>query len=80
MGRPTSNPKTERLEIRLTQEQLNILNQCAQNLGVTKTVVLLLGLGFVKEGLDISPDVVYRKISNLPDSLQSAGRVNRKKE
>lgn len=79
-GRPTSNPKTERLEIRLTQEQLNTLNQCTQNLGVTKTVVLLLGLGLVKEGLDISPDVIYRKISDLTDLQQIGSRINRRKE
>ena len=79
-GRPTSNPKTERLEIRLTQEQLNTLNQCAHNLGVTKTVVFLLGLGLVKEGLDISPDVIYRKISDLTNLQQMSGRTNRKKE
>ena len=79
-GRPTNNPKTERLEIRLTQEQLNALNQCTQNLGVSKTEVLLLGLGLVKEGLDISPDVIYQKISNLIDSQQISGRTNRKKE
>lgn len=43
-GRPTDNPKNIRLEIRLNEEQNNILKECCDKLGMTKTNILIKGL------------------------------------
>lgn len=43
-GRPTDSPKNIRLEIRLNEEQNNILKECCDKLDMTKTNVLIKGL------------------------------------
>lgn len=43
-GRPTDNPKNIRIEIRLNEEQNNILKECCDKLSMTKTDVLIKGL------------------------------------
>ncbi len=45
MGRPKSeNPKNVRLEIRLTQEQSDMLTKCAEDMNITKTDVIVKGI------------------------------------
>ena len=51
-GRPTSNKKTERLEIRLAPDELALMQECADRLGVTKTDVINKGVKLVKAELD----------------------------
>ena len=51
-GRPTSNKKTERLEIRLTPEEAQDLQECAVRLNVSKTEVINKGVQLVKAELD----------------------------
>lgn len=51
-GRPTSNKKTERLEIRLTPEEAQELQFCADRLGISKTDVINRGVQLVKAELD----------------------------
>ena len=51
-GRPTSNKKTERLEIRLTPEEAQDLQECADRLNVSKTDVINKGVQLVKAELD----------------------------
>lgn len=52
-GRPKAdNPKNIRLEIRLTQEQNKLLEECAEKLNTTKTEVINKGIVLVKEELD----------------------------
>lgn len=51
-GRPTNNKKTERLEIRLAPDELALMQECADKMGVTKTVVINKGVQLVKEQLD----------------------------
>ena len=51
-GRPTSNKKTERLEIRLTPEEAQDLQECADRLNVSKTEVIIKGVQLVKAELD----------------------------
>jgi hypothetical protein len=51
-GRPTSNKKTERLEIRLTPEEAQDLQECADRLNVSKTEVINKGVQLVKAELD----------------------------
>lgn len=52
IGRPTSNKKTERLEIRLTPEEAQDLQECADRLNVSKTEVINKGVQLVKAELD----------------------------
>lgn len=52
IGRPTSNPKTERLEIRLTPDEAHDLQECAERLKVSKTEVINRGVRLVKSELD----------------------------
>lgn len=51
-GRPTANKKTERLEIRLTPDEAQILQECADKLHLTKTEVINKGVQLVKMELD----------------------------
>ena len=48
----TNNPKNVRLEIRLTQEENNLLTECAKELNTTKTDVINKGIQLVKKELD----------------------------
>ncbi len=52
MGRPTSNKKTERLEIRLAPNELALIQECADRLGITKTDAINMGVKLVKAELD----------------------------
>ena len=51
-GRPTSNKKTERLEIRLTPDELKLIEECAKVINVSKTDVINKGIGLVKAEID----------------------------
>lgn len=51
-GRPTTNKKTERLEIRLTPDELKLLDECSQTLNVSKTEVINKGVKLVKAEID----------------------------
>ncbi len=44
MGRPTENPKTKRLEIRISDDEKQKLEYCVKVMGRTKTDILILGL------------------------------------
>ncbi len=51
-GRPTTNKKTERLEIRLTPDEAQLLMECAERLQISKTAVINKGVRMVKAKLD----------------------------
>lgn len=51
-GRPTSNKKTERLEIRMTPDEAQLLQECADKLEVSKTEVIVKGIRLVKAELE----------------------------
>lgn len=52
-GRPKSdNPKNVRLEIRLTQNENELLEECSEKLNTTKTEVIKMGIRFVKEEIN----------------------------
>ena len=51
-GRPTVNKKTERLEIRLAPDELALIQECADKLGVTKTDAINQGIRLLKNQLD----------------------------
>ncbi len=47
----TDNPRNVRLEIRLTQSENDMLNDCAKQLETTKTNVIIKGIEKVSESL-----------------------------
>lgn len=51
-GRPTSNKKTERLEIRMTKDELKDLQDCSERMKISKTEVINKGVQLVKAELD----------------------------
>lgn len=51
-GRPTSNKKTERMEVRLTPDEAQLLQECADSLGISKTEVINKGIRLVKAELE----------------------------
>lgn len=51
-GRPTDNKKTKRLEIRLTPQEAQDLQDCANRLEISKTEVINRGVQLIKAQLD----------------------------
>lgn len=51
-GRPTTNKKTERLEIRLTSDELALIQECADILKLSKTDVINRAIRLVKAEID----------------------------
>ena len=51
IGRPTNNPKTHRLEIRLSDEDVELLTLCRLGTGLPKAEILRLGIRKVYEEL-----------------------------
>ncbi|MCI9333113.1 MAG: hypothetical protein HFG05_13260 [Oscillibacter sp.] len=49
---PIDNPKSVRLEIRMTEQQAQTLTECAERLQATKTEVINKGVEMVKAKLD----------------------------
>lgn len=50
-GRPTNNPKSIRIGVRLTEEEKLMLDECEKKLNLTKTEVISLGIKKVYEGI-----------------------------
>lgn len=48
----TDNPKNIRLEIRLTQSEADLLQECTEKLETTRTDVINRGIKLVKEEID----------------------------
>lgn len=51
MGRPTDNPKTEILQVRLSEEDKNKLEYCSQLLNKPKAEIMRLGIEKVYQEL-----------------------------
>lgn len=51
-GRPTSNKKTGRFELRLAPNELALIQECADKLGVTKAEAILQAVQLLKADLD----------------------------
>jgi len=43
-GRPTNNPKSERVGLRLSDEEIKMLDYCCKVLGLSKTEVIRNGI------------------------------------
>ncbi|MDO4327009.1 MAG: hypothetical protein Q4E24_13415 [bacterium] len=51
-GRPTANKKTKRLEIRMTPQELEKLQYCADRMDMSKTEVINYGIELAMAELD----------------------------
>lgn len=51
IGRPTANPKGKIVQIRVTDKQKEMLEECKERLKVTQTDVLIKGLEMVHDEL-----------------------------
>lgn len=51
-GRPTQDKRDKRFEIRLSNDTYKTLEECSEQLGVTKSEVIHKGIAMVKEELD----------------------------
>lgn len=51
MGRPTTNPRTNRIQIRIADNELNTLNECSEKLKITRTDVIVKGIELVKKSI-----------------------------
>lgn len=51
-GRPTTNKKTERLEIRLAPDELQLIEKCSKILEISKTDVINKGVKLVMAEID----------------------------
>ena len=51
-GRPTTNKKTERLEIGPAPDELELMEECSKILNVSKTEVINKGVKLVKAEID----------------------------
>lgn len=49
---PIENPKNVRLEIRMTQDQADLLSYCAEKMEISRTDVINRGIEMVKAKLD----------------------------
>ena len=52
MGRPTDNPRTEQIGVRLSKKELAMLNECAERLGTARANVIVKGIEKVRQELD----------------------------
>ena len=52
MGRPTDNPKNLQFKIRLTQQEMDDLNYCCEQLNETKSNIIRLGIQKVKAEIE----------------------------
>ncbi|MDU0963626.1 MULTISPECIES: hypothetical protein [Clostridia] len=49
MGRPTDNPKTEKIGIRISKKDLDMLEECAKISGETRANVIVMGIKMFHE-------------------------------
>lgn len=53
LGRPPAeDPKSLRIEIRMTESEAALLQECAERLGITRTKVINRGIQMVKSEID----------------------------
>lgn len=52
MGRPTTNPRTGQINVRLSDKELALLNECAERMGTTRTDVIVRGIETVHRELE----------------------------
>lgn len=53
MGRPNLNNRTEKVGFRMSKEELEDIQKCADKLGTMRVNAIVLGIKLLKEKLDI---------------------------
>lgn len=53
MGRPTDNPRTEKIGFRLSKKELKDIEKCAEILGTQRVNVIIKGIELLKQELNI---------------------------
>jgi len=51
MGRPTTNPRTEKIGFRMSKDEIDLLNECANKMNTQRVNVVVDGIKLVKEKL-----------------------------
>ena len=51
-GRPTTNPRTGQINVRLSERELALLNECAERMGTTRANVIARGIETVHRELE----------------------------
>lgn len=51
-GRPTNNPRRINLNIRISEDESMLIQECADNLGLTRTDTIIKGVKLVKSEID----------------------------
>lgn len=53
MGRPTTNPRTEKIGFRMSQEEIDDIQKCADALNTQRVNAVVEGIKLLKEKLEI---------------------------
>lgn len=53
MGRPTDNPRTEKIGFRMSKEEIEDIQKCADALNTQRVNAVVEGIGLLKEKLNI---------------------------
>ena len=53
MGRPTDNPRTEKIGFRMSQEEIEDIEKCAKALNTQRVNVVVKGIKLLKNELNI---------------------------
>lgn len=53
MGRPTQNPRTEKIGFRMSKGEIEDIEKCADALGTQRVNAVVEGIGLLKEKLGI---------------------------
>ena len=53
MGRPTDNPRTEKIGFRMSKEEIEVIQECANALNTQRVNAVVEGIKLLKEKLGI---------------------------
>lgn len=52
MGRPTDNPRSKRLSLRIAEDEMKEIEYCSDKLGITKIETVLKAIELLKKEID----------------------------
>lgn len=53
MGRPTENPRTEKIGFRMSKDEIEDIQKCADAMGTQRVNAVIEGIGLLKEKLGL---------------------------
>lgn len=56
MGRPTTNPRTEKIGFRMSKQEIKDIQLCADKMEVNRVDVVVSGIKLLKEKLNIEEE------------------------